>query len=290
MKKYLIFLLLPLFFACGPSDEQIKKDRDSLQTIIDNRDQAIGDFFASFNEIQANLDSIKKMEGILALTTSGNAEMNQNVKDKVNDDVVAIYRILLNNKQNLKKLQSKLKKANMKVAELQKTIESLTKQMEEKDQQIQDLTNKLAQAGLDIQSLNAQIKIMSAGIDSVAQISESKSKVIEEQTVQLNTAFYVIGTTKELKTNNIIIKEGGVLGMGRTSKLSDNFNQDYFTKIDQTKQKSFVLSAKKAVVLTSHPSGSYEIMGDKKRADSLVIKDVKLFWSVSKYLVIEIDN
>jgi len=40
MKKYLIFLLLPLFFACGPSDEQIKKDRDSLQTIIDNRERS----------------------------------------------------------------------------------------------------------------------------------------------------------------------------------------------------------------------------------------------------------
>jgi hypothetical protein len=41
-------------------------------------------------------------------------------------------------------------------------------------------------------------------------------------------------------------------------------------------------------VLTTHPSGSYKIVGDKVK-EKLVITDQKAFWSVSKYLVVVVD-
>jgi hypothetical protein len=45
---------------------------------------------------------------------------------------------------------------------------------------------------------------------------------------------------------------------------------------------------KKVDIITTHPSQSYKIYGEKS-VDSLVIINAKEFWSASKYLVIVID-
>ena len=77
--------------------------------------------------------------------------------------------------------------------------------------------------------------------------------------------------------------------MGKSTKLKDDFNKEYFTKIDASQTSSINIGAKKAKVVTSHPSSSYKLIGDKKveRIDILNAED---FWSNSKYLVIIIEQ
>ena len=84
----------------------------------------------------------------------------------------------------------------------------------------------------------------------------------------------------------MLTKEGGFLGIGKNEELKDDFNKDYFSKIDIREQKSFLLYAKKAELITTHPKSSYEFMGADNKVDSLVIKDSEAFWNASKYLVI----
>ncbi|HCT70119.1 MAG TPA: hypothetical protein DF409_02750, partial [Bacteroidales bacterium] len=69
---------------------------------------------------------------------------------------------------------------------------------------------------------------------------------ISEQTEELNTAYYVIGTKKELRDQNIITMEGGFAGIGRNKKMKEDFNQDYFTRVDITQLKSIPVLRKKA--------------------------------------------
>ena len=47
-----------------------------------------------------------------------------------------------------------------------------------------------------------------------------------------------ISSVKELKENNVITKEGGIIGLGKTTKLSSDFNKEYFTKINIEKTTS----------------------------------------------------
>ena len=42
---------------------------------------------------------------------------------------------------------------------------------------------------------------------------------VEVKTEKLNTAFYAIGTAKELKEKGVTTKEGGFIGLGKSTKV-----------------------------------------------------------------------
>jgi hypothetical protein len=96
-----------------------------------------------------------------------------------------------------------------------------------------------------------------------------------------------VGTSKELKDNKVITKEGGVIGIGSTKKINtSDLNLSYFKEIDITQQSEIPINGKKAKLATSHPAGSYRFEGE---VEKLVIVDPAQFWSVSKYLVVVVD-
>ena len=70
--------------------------------------------------------------------------------------------------------------------------------------------------------------------------------------------------------------------------LQDGFNKDYFISIDIREVKEIPLFAKKAKLRSNHPEGSYEFIEDEDGNLALIIKDENTFWSLGKYLVIEV--
>ena len=86
----------------------------------------------------------------------------------------------------------------------------------------------------------------------------------------------------------VITKEGGFVGLGRILKLMEDFNKDYFTKIDITELKEIPLNFKKVKLVTTHPSSSYTLKGEEP-IEKIVINDATEFWSASKYLVILVE-
>jgi SMC interacting uncharacterized protein involved in chromosome segregation len=172
-------------------------------------------------------------------------------------------------------LSKKLKDANIKNESLEKMIANLQSMIDEKDKEIEALKDK-------IEALNIELSNLQTSYQELAQENEVKTE-------KLYTAYYAIGTAKELKEKGVITKEGGFIGIGKATKLKDDFNKDYFTKIDVTKITSIPISAKSAKVLTTHPSNSYKIVGDKKHVDRIEIINPDEFWSASKFLVIVIE-
>jgi hypothetical protein len=104
--------------------------------------------------------------------------------------------------------------------------------------------------------------------------------MIEKQEMQLNAAWYVYGTAKELKAQNIL-KSGDVMS-------STDFNKNYFTEIDIRVDRVFPLYAKHAKLMTVHPEGSYEFVKDADKQLTLKVLDLDAFWSVSRYMVIQV--
>lgn len=288
MKKLLVFVIsIVLFSSC----HNYKKDaqnltlvRDSLKTEAAIKDSAIVDFLSDFNEIQANLDSIKKVEKLVTVQ-SEKRELNKNQKQQILEDIDLLNEMLQKNKQLAANLQKKLNNSNYKIGQLQETIkqlqqmaDNLQKQMQEKDAEILALNNKVSKLNININVLNKQIS-------EIESASAQKSDVIVSQENMLNTAFYAYGSSKELKENGVIEKSGGFLGIGRTVVIPKNFNKDYFTKVDVRNFGYLPLMVKKAKVISVHPADSYHISGNKS-ADTLFIDNSEQFWKASKYLVI----
>ena len=68
-------------------------------------------------------------------------------------------------------------------------------------------------------------------------------------------------------------------------EIKKDFSKDKFTKIDVTQTLSIPIGAKKVKILTSHPSTSYKLIGEKP-VQKIEITNAADFWGASKYLVI----
>ncbi len=279
-----------MFIACGGGSdvEQLKAERDSLEQIAESKDATINDFMRSFNQIEANLETIKQKENIISLQAHGDIELDEVAKDKINDDILAIYELMNKNKATISRLEGQLKRSNINASEFKKMIKRMEEEIKAKDEQIENLKNDLAKLNFDIESLNKEIASLNKDMDTLQKDVQDKEEVIEVQDQKLHTAYYVFGTKKELKEHKIITSEGGFIGIGRMQKLMENFNKDYFKIVDTRELNSVPLFTKKAQLITSHPASSYFFAG-KEKIDSLVIKNSHDFWSVSKYLVIMIE-
>lgn len=283
MKKYFLLLLIPVFFACGRSAEkkaeELQARTDSLMSQTMQKDEAINEFIRSINDIQGTLDTIKQKENIINLTTDRGGELKLSAKDQIKNDIETIYSLMQKNKETISALTRKLKNSSMKVDELNKMVARLNKDLADKASQIEDLRNKLAKLNSSFEMANLKIDTLSRTVKEQGSQISSQSQTIASQDAELNTAYYVIGNSKELK-NSGIIKSGEVLA---------DFNKDLFTKIDIRKVTEISILSKKAKILSSHPSSAYKFTGDKKVIQSLQILDYKAFWSNSKYLVIQVN-
>ena len=276
MKKYFLLLLIPVFVAsCGreakKKAEELQARTDSLMNQTMQKDEAINEFVRSINDIQSTLDTIKMKENVINLSTERGGELKQTAKDQIKTDIQTIYSMMLKNKDQLAKLSKKLKAANMKVDELQKMVTRLEKDIASKSAEIEELRGSLAKINIKFEAATLKIDTLSKTVNEQGQKINNQTQTIASQEEALNTAYYVIGTSKDLKKNGVVKK----------SDVLADFNKELFTKIDIRKTIEISILSKKAKILSSHPSTSYKITGDKKIIQSLQILDYKAFWSNS---------
>jgi len=111
-----------------------------------------------------------------------------------------------------------------------------------------------------------------------------KDQLAALQEAELNTAYYVVGSSKDLREKGVLTKEGGIVGIGATEKMrTEGLNKEPFQQIDLSQTSAVMVGAKKARLATPHPHGSYTL---ENGGEKLVILDKDEFWSLSKYLVV----
>jgi len=289
MKKYLLILLIPLFFACGESKEEIrlKNQVDSLMSITSEDQVSINEYLKAFNDIQMNLNEIKEKEGVITSKTVGDVELEDTDVEAINNDILAIYELMQENKKKLAYLRNKLNKSDSKNKELKTTIELLNNSIAEKDVELANLRSQLEQKNIDITELNEKIEEMDKSLAEMSFDNLQKDSVITDQDEKLNTAFYIIDTKKNLKEKGILESDGGFIGIGGNQKIK--LKEKEFTETDIREMTEFPLNnTDKVQLMSDHPDGSYEFKMSGNEYVSLVVKDPEKFWKMSKYLVISI--
>lgn len=247
---------------------------DSLKGIIEQRDAQINDMMATMNEIQSGFNEISEAENRVNILQDGErADKTEQIKENIK----FIADRMQQNRELIKKLQGQLRESDFKSVELKKVITNMLKQLDEKDQQLQELRSELEAKDIHIAELDETIKELNDNVSDLQSESNEKTQTINNQETQINTAWYVFGTKRELKEQHILV-DGKV--------LQANFNKSYFTKIDIRVTNEIKLYSKSARILTTHPSGSFELSQDNNKQFILKITNPQIFWSTSKYLVI----
>ena len=93
----------------------------------------------------------------------------------------------------------------------------------------------------------------------------------------------------DTRDKNLLVSAAA--GSGKTAVLVARILDlvtDEERKIDIRTDKEIKLYSKRAELLTTHPAGSYELVKDAKGQLTLKITNPTEFWSVSRYLVIQV--
>jgi len=280
-------ILLVLVTSCGKQSSDyrtLKAQNDSLQNAKIKLQEEVDGYFSAMNQIEQNIEKIKNTENIISSQPVGK-ELNDDIRAKINEDMTYLNDMLQANKTELERLRSKIKKSAFKSSQLEHTILRLTKSLEEETTKVSLLQVELAEKDSIIIKLDTKVTDMGKDIEELSTDNKTKETKIKEQDETIHTAWYVFGTMSELKQQKIVTSDG-ILSAKKV--LQRDFNKNYFVRIDARNTKSIPLYSTHAKILTSHPKSSYTL--DKENGNFvLLILDTDDFWSISKYLVIEVE-
>lgn len=303
MKKLLFAAVISSFtlFACnGDKIKDLEKRNNMLsdQTVL--QDSLLNDFMKAFNDFEDNLSLIKEKEALIAVE-AGENELRPDQKERILEDIQMINDLLDQNRNLIDELTAQVDKSEGKVKNFRGLVARLKKDLGARDEEIATMKEDLVALNFEKETLNRRVDTLRLATENLTQLTSSQAAMLEEKetdldqkneeivakTARLNAGFYIAGTAKELIQMNVLEKEGGVIGIGRTPKLSDSFDPTAFTKVDITEFQNLPVDTKKAKVITTHPVDSYALHETQKgKVESLEITDPEKFWQASRYLVV----
>ncbi len=283
MKKiFLCVACASALAACNNGADKKEKafaeERDSLMQVINDKDSELNEIMGIVNEVQEGFRRINEAEGRITVN-NGDVE-SETDKQAISENMQYIQEAMAQNREKINQLKEKLRASAIGGEKLQKMVDDLSAQLEEQKQKVQELEAQLAEKDIVITRQDETITSLNENVNTLTEENKAKSQTVAEQDKQIHAAWYVFGTKSELKEQKIL-SDGDVL-------RSNDFNKDYFTKVDIRYDKEIKLYSKSAKLLTTHPAGSYRLEKDNKGQYALHITSPETFWSVSKYLVIQV--
>jgi DNA repair exonuclease SbcCD ATPase subunit len=288
MKKILAILAcISVITSCNQSGElkqELQAENDSLRLQLAKNESELNEIFSTLNSIENDIETIRSVENYL--NVEKDAELSIPKRNQIKKNMTMIVETIRKNKQQLSELQDKLNKSNVHSTALQKTIDRITNDLNEKSKLIVKLQQELSNKDEQIKEMSQHVEALNTDIQILEEVNTSQNNLISQQDKFINTAYYCFGTKKELSEQKILT--GGGL-FSKSKALQEGFNQDYFISTDRRKLEEIPLFARKAIIHTSHPAKSYDLIEDRDKNLTLWIKDTDKFWSLSKYLVIEVN-
>jgi chromosome segregation ATPase len=269
--------------SCDKTSSEYKAlqaQNDSLMLANAKSASELDEILSLFNEVEENFESIKAAENYLTVQSGKAGELTASVKERVRSDMRLVTDILAKNKEKIAELEAKLNSSTLKSTQLQKTIATLRSELEGKTKTLVALNKELEHKDRQIGELKASVSALSKDVSDLSAKTDAQAQTITAQQRELTTVYYCFGTKKELKDQKIL-KDG---------QLNSTFNKEYFIREkDFNTLKIIQLKAKKGKLVSKHPDGTYEFVKDAQKKVELHILDPEAFWSITKYLVIEVD-
>ncbi len=294
-KIFLMAAAAVLTLSACVSKKDYEKELEQVKLISAEKDSLLKDvmatsqFIADVNTELARVRDAKAGKPVVGASgelstlspSEQRAQMLERVKtltDRVND------------------AESRLAASRQRVAALTGDTKTLTAQLAQFDSTITAFKSIIENQKAEIASLTAQVGALQGETVTLktekAQLTVEKEALTTEKvalTVERNTVYYVIGTKDELRKKGIIVKRGGLLGIGSTDIPATTLNPADFTSIDKTTTTEITLPKpdKNYRVLSRQDLGGTEPAPSKSGYKGTIkIVNAEQFWSASKFLII----
>ena len=157
MKKIVFYLaaFISLMSGCGQKTDNTKElafaqQRDSLESIIQQKDNEINDIMGTMNDIEAGFRAINEAEQRVSVARQSEGISST---ERIRENMQYIQEAMQQNRELINKLRNQVRQGSVKSEQLKLTIDNLTRQMEEKDTQIRQLQAELQAKDVQIGEL-----------------------------------------------------------------------------------------------------------------------------------------
>ena len=260
---------------------------DSLQANYKLQGAELDEVFATINEIEQGLSSIRETESILAVTSADGLQIKEGSKEQLMKDVEAIQNAIKGYQEEIEKLR---KDKRLQSSQFKKRLNAMQKELKEKSEIIETLSSQLEEKNAQIVLQTKQIasldEVVSNLKEEVSELHQEgsalKAKVADQES-EIYSVYYIVGTKQELIEAGVMTKGG----LFKSSKVSYQSEKEAFVKIDSREISEINTNAKKAKVMSIHPKGTYAFVENDGEM-VLNISNPAEFWEQTKYLVIQV--
>lgn len=269
-------------------EAQIKalaSEKTMLASQLQTRNSLMVELEDTFTEIENSLTFVREKRNAL---TIDNTEGVKDQKKELAANVKLMDEMLFESAKKIEELEAKLKKSGVNSRAFEKRIAVLNKNIEDQNSQIAELKQMIEQKDFQLAEFQTKVDEMNVAMTVQNDSLARESQRLVSRTNQINVGHVAYGTFKELKEKGVLVREGGLLGIGSSKQVNQNFDPEYFTQVDIRDTKIVPLHSKKAQVVTEHPSDSYQLIEENGEIAYLQIDKPDEFWKISKYAVIEV--
>ena len=269
-------MVLLLLTACGG-----KTDTSALEQTIDSLRQANQQQQNSLQEMTTFVTTMSDGMNAIALQenmifNNGGNEGTSLDKEQLKSHLETLANTLTEQRSKIKALSDSLKARGADLSKMQGLIDNLTRQLEEKDKVIAQLRQDVEQKNFSIADLQKKLNVAMAGS---AQYEQRAAKA-EKELATITSAYVLMGTKEALLDGGYIDK--------RKHVQTETMPKGDFTKVNIYQFTELDIPTRSPKLLTDHPRKSYSIEKIDKENRKLVITNPQLFWSSSRYLIIQV--
>lgn len=272
-----VAFLVGLAGCTKQADVELEQKNAQLNSDLAARDQYIEEVVSAINSVYSDLEAarakqkrmLKEAESREKMKTLSSADIRQQVMHRIAD----IGNVLQESRKRIAGLESKLRSSTKQYQSLDEMVANLKKTLEEREQMVAQLEEA-------VRVRDGQLS------EKLREIAEKDSQIRDQQNA-INTAYYIVGTRRELKEKGIIEDEGGFLWglLGSTTILSSGVDESYFRPIDKSAATTLTIEGEVDEIIPKRNEEFYQTDIGTDESTTVKIVDPKKFWQ-DKYLVI----
>ncbi len=265
-----------LLTACGGNGDssQLQQTIDSLRQVNQQQQNSLQEMTTFVSTLSDGMNAIAYQENMI-FSNNGNEGTSLD-KEQLKSHLETLANTLTEQRSKIKALSDSLKARGADMTKMQGLIDNLTRQLEEKDKVIAQLRQDVEQKNFSIADLQKKLNVAMAGS---AQFEQRAAKA-EKELATITTAYVLMGTKDALLDGGYIDK--------RKRVQTESMPKGDFTKVNIYQFTELDIPSRSPKLLTDHPRKSYSIEKVDKENRKLVISNPQLFWSSSRYLIIQV--
>lgn len=277
-----------LFYTMEEEKGELTQQSLQLEHELALRDSAYNEIIEIMYSVESKIELIKEREHLIADLSTGDVDKAD--KLQLSKDMSMIDSLILETNEKVTDLTARLNKANINMKSFQRKIKDLSSELEDRKASLIAMKEDLEAKDIQIGELTANVSTLEGRVDSANSTIEIQKQRIDQQEEEMNKAYMAIGTEKILQEEGLVTREGGFLGLGKSTDLSDNISREKFEQIDIRTTSELKIDSKKINLITEHPPHSYELLMDGEKVKAIKITNPEEFWKISKYLVVAVNS